>query len=386
MSSDFYRNTLKKPYRELYDAMYDWLKNNLSAESDERVFDIKGVEADPQEITKTLFSVMNDHPEVVCLGHSKPTYAILPTVWTDEEGHLVVSLHDPFRDVSYAYTTEERERLGREMEVWRRGVISRIRGKTDFERVASLTSIFASDLRYLDSAPSHDVTGVLSGWVVCEGFARAFKYVCDAIGVWCVMAWGTAKTPGSEPRNHCWNIVRIGKQYYHVDSTWANTTSPVNPAGMLRPNAKLFSHGFMFMDDGDMEGNHFWTYDYPRCSDHEAETYRRNGWFLRFKKGFDECLTTADEMKKMVRKVHGRYGDVFVLRCRLVDEDGAIPDPGTAINVVGWISEVVIPRTLNIRGYGVHSHGYSEVSGNYILAFELEDRMEATRHERIEVV
>ena len=58
---------------------------------------------------------------------------------------------------------------------------------------------------------------------VCEGIAKSVKLLCDALGVWCVIAiCGNNPEKGIKYR-HTWNIVRIGGQYYHLDATFDNT-------------------------------------------------------------------------------------------------------------------------------------------------------------------
>ena len=56
---------------------------------------------------------------------------------------------------------------------------------------------------------------------VCEGYARAFKVLCDKLtDVSCILASGDGITNsgGSEP--HMWNYVRLDGKWYAVDVTW----------------------------------------------------------------------------------------------------------------------------------------------------------------------
>ena len=54
---------------------------------------------------------------------------------------------------------------------------------------------------------------------VCEGYARAFKMLCDALGVPCVTVNGDGIQDGyAEP--HMWNAVRLDGAWYAVDVTW----------------------------------------------------------------------------------------------------------------------------------------------------------------------
>ena len=47
--------------------------------------------------------------------------------------------------------------------------------------------------------------------------------LCDALGIWCMIAvCGNNPEKGIKYR-HTWNIVRIGGNYYHLDATFDNT-------------------------------------------------------------------------------------------------------------------------------------------------------------------
>ncbi len=56
---------------------------------------------------------------------------------------------------------------------------------------------------------------------VCEAYARAFKVLCDEVGIPCVLVDGNAKTSsGSLGEAHMWNYVQVGASWYGVDVTW----------------------------------------------------------------------------------------------------------------------------------------------------------------------
>ncbi len=64
----------------------------------------------------------------------------------------------------------------------------------------------------------------------CSGFASAFKYFADHLGIWCIVVDGIVSGIGSDGA-HAWNIVCIGGEYYHVDPTMTlgcNTDKPQN--------------------------------------------------------------------------------------------------------------------------------------------------------------
>lgn len=73
---------------------------------------------------------------------------------------------------------------------------------------------------------SHEIIGALgNGVAVCEGIAKAVKVLCDALGIWCIVALSENNPEKGIKYRHAWNVVRIAGQYYHLDATFDNTLS-----------------------------------------------------------------------------------------------------------------------------------------------------------------
>ena len=76
---------------------------------------------------------------------------------------------------------------------------------------------------YLDTTPWEAISALTTDKglnPVCEGYARAFKLICDELDIPCVLVSGTAgSSDKKEP--HMWNYVRMeDDQWYAVDVTW----------------------------------------------------------------------------------------------------------------------------------------------------------------------
>lgn len=61
---------------------------------------------------------------------------------------------------------------------------------------------------------------LVSRLAVCEGYAKAFKYVMDDMNIPCIIVCGTARDKEGKIQNHAWNYVQINNQWYAVDVTW----------------------------------------------------------------------------------------------------------------------------------------------------------------------
>lgn len=56
--------------------------------------------------------------------------------------------------------------------------------------------------------------------VVCEGYARAFKYLMDELEIPCILVSGIAIDDDGNSERHAWNYVYIKNNWYAIDTTW----------------------------------------------------------------------------------------------------------------------------------------------------------------------
>lgn len=70
-----------------------------------------------------------------------------------------------------------------------------------------------------DYAHNQDIVGALvNRKCVCNGFASAFKYICDRLdGLEVIMMAGVI-IKNSE--RHAWNMAKVDDEFYHIDVTW----------------------------------------------------------------------------------------------------------------------------------------------------------------------
>lgn len=102
-----------------------------------------------------------------------------------------------------------------------------------YDKVRSIHNSMLRHVIYygVDEEDSHNVVGaILKRKAVCESIAKAFKLICDANAIPCIVIFGrSASTDGvtygtvSENDDHCnhaWNMVKIGESWYNIDVTF----------------------------------------------------------------------------------------------------------------------------------------------------------------------
>lgn len=93
---------------------------------------------------------------------------------------------------------------------------------SDLEKAVVLHDYLAVNCEYdkenLDKGKVPDVSYTAYGTLVnrisvCEGYALAYKYLLNQVGIECLMV-------KSEAMNHAWNLIQLNGKYYQVDVTW----------------------------------------------------------------------------------------------------------------------------------------------------------------------
>jgi len=128
-------------------------------------------------------------------------------------------------EMKYFYGSSEARRLMDSIRKNTAPVVAACRGKTPLEAERLIHDELVRSCRYgsLADRPqaAHSIRGaLLDGVCVCEGYAKAFKYLADQVRLQSLVAVGTAAPPGKNPEGHAWNMVRFGGRVYHLDVTF----------------------------------------------------------------------------------------------------------------------------------------------------------------------
>lgn len=150
--------------------------------------------------------------------------------------------------------------------------------KTDLEKAMVVHDHLCETITYSEElgVASHDIEGaILEKRAVCEGYALAYKYYMNRLGIPCKVMGGIAQGP------HAWNQVQINGKWYLVDATWDDSRD------------KKTNHKY-FLCSENIFDSHTWDKEaYETCNDttYDNASWRRNSKVIC---GYDGGLYYAD--------------------------------------------------------------------------------------------
>ncbi len=130
--------------------------------------------------------------------------------------------------ISYNFKQESAEKMMKKMDKVAEKVISKFDEDTStYEKILYIHDYIVDNTVYDESLNSaHSAYGAMvQGKAVCEGYARAFGYICSKAGIKTVNVVGKGTSPDGKTENHMWNKVYYNKKWYDIDLTWDDPVS-----------------------------------------------------------------------------------------------------------------------------------------------------------------
>ena len=121
------------------------------------------------------------------------------------------------------------------------------------------------------TSTAYNIYGALTeGRAVCEGYARAFKYILDDMDIPTIIVCGIGQNRENETESHAWNYVYIDRQWYAIDTTWDDPV--IRGTGIINESFKYSyflkgSNSFFtdHIEDGNIVGDA--NFVYPKISE-----------------------------------------------------------------------------------------------------------------------
>lgn len=173
-----------------------------------------------EQIQETYLKVLYDNPlffyvnqTIINSSGARGCYELFPEYLYSEKEIIKITLH--IRDIVNKITRHAEAFMDNEFHL----------EKFLHDSVVKSVAYDYDSLMQKDCFNAHSIVGAfLENKAVCEGIAKAFKLLCNEVGIKCIVVLGKANKDGDFTGNiyHAWNLVKIGKESYHVDVTWDN--------------------------------------------------------------------------------------------------------------------------------------------------------------------
>ena len=162
-----------------------------------------------------------------------------------------------------------------DVEEVKKKIVSECEGKDTVEKLKIVHNYIVDNTEYDMNAGNniYNTYGALiNGKCVCEGYARAFKYILDDLDIPCIIACGIGRNSVGTTESHAWNYVNVNDVWYAVDTTWDDpilTNSSGEVITGQRRNTYFLKGSNTFFEDHFEDGNIVGSFNfkYPKISE-----------------------------------------------------------------------------------------------------------------------
>ena len=196
------------PYYHLLNARMQRIYRQIYANAQALNDSFAPVEKVNVDQLKHVFeAVYNDHPELFWLEtsysckHRADGECVEITLQYNRTAQNLAQAKDEFERAAKAILDKAREK------------------STDEDKELSVHNSLIEKADYAASSAMNQsaYSALVNGDTVCAGYARAFQYLMQQLGIPCYYCTGYSGEA------HAWNIAQIDGEYYNVDVTWDDT-------------------------------------------------------------------------------------------------------------------------------------------------------------------
>lgn len=232
--SNYYYSQLDSNSKIIYDALENNIDNlkkknyviNFNTQFNDLLHTSTGQYVLNKSFQSSLDAFFYDHPEVFYLDLTKISLIITSTSLGSLTTYTVkLEPKDGTNYLSDTYTSElDVNNAIYEVEKIRNNVVNQLKSENDYNKILKVHNMLVNSIEYdstLNKENTHNIYGALvERNVVCEGYAKAFKYILDSLNIECILVSGDATNSSGTTESHMWNYVKLNENWYGVDVTW----------------------------------------------------------------------------------------------------------------------------------------------------------------------
>lgn len=172
------------------------------------------------------------------------------------------------------YSKEDVEKYETQIKQIKNQIIAQVNDKNDYQKIKMIHDYLIDSIEYENDLTQNNVYDIYGALVnrrcVCEGYAKAFQYLMNELGIENTIVIGTGTNSKNETESHAWNYVKLDGQWYAVDVTWDDPV--ITGGGKLTGKSKYeyFLKGSRKMNENHLPSGKFTQggqiFEYPELS------------------------------------------------------------------------------------------------------------------------
>lgn len=177
-------------------------------------------------------------------------------------------------ELCYTFTAQQVSTMQKKIDEAAETIINRItEDMTEYDVAKLFFDTIVTNCVYDETGVNcRDIYGCLvDGKAICGGYAKAFSYLCDKVGIQTLTITGDTISEGADPIPHMWNMIKLGGEWYHIDVT----------AGFVKNSATPYiRYDYFCVDDSCINKNrtvYEQSYSYPAATANKYNFYTYNG-------------------------------------------------------------------------------------------------------------
>lgn len=198
-----------------------------------------------------------DNPDVFYLDPTKMYLNIQTTTKGNKKTYSVyIGTGDSGNYLADGFNSSEQiNECQSQIEETKDSVMNDLSGST-YDKIKQIHDYLVDNITYDQTIQKNNIYNLYGALAnkecVCEGYAKAFKYLTNAAGIESVIVVGTGTNSKGETENHSWNYVKVNGNWYAVDTTWDD---PIVQGGFTLSSS--YKYKYFLKGSNTMSKDHF---------------------------------------------------------------------------------------------------------------------------------
>lgn len=245
----YYYHQLDDISKTIYDELEKNIENlrkenyiiNFNTKFNDLLHDSLGQYKLNKSFQSALDAFFYDHPEVFYIDLTKISLTITSTSLASLVTYTVkLEPRDGQNYLIDIFSSEEDViKAISKVENIKNNLVEQIKYDSDYNKILKIHNTLAKSIEYDSESnknTSHNIYGTLvNKQAVCEGYAKAFKYLLDSLNIESILVSGTGTNSSGKSESHMWNYVKLNEKWYGVDVTWDD---PIIVGGSSKNNIR----------------------------------------------------------------------------------------------------------------------------------------------------